>query len=399
MSHSIRRTGLFVASCAGMSAFGFALVLLGTLLGFPEVRTRLEVDSLTKQGGLSSVLILGMFVSTSIVGPLIDRFGNKVVLSVSAFLLSIAFICFAVVNSFPLAVFSAVLLGIAGGGLNTSTNVVVSELYPENRGAMLNVLAIFFGTGAVTVPLLAARVSPTTAILVAAFYATIVGMVYLLMSFPDAKDAHCFSLREAVKVVGYPGVLLFSSLLFFQSANEQVTHTFASRWVGAAGASPRTATLALVGYMAAMAGGRIIAVRLLKIIRKEILVMCCAGIALSGTVLMFLSASPVLISLGILVTALGFSAIFPTVLAIAGDRYQRFAGTVFGTLFAISLIGAFASPSIAGFVGQKTGIHMGTVVPLCGAVMVVLLTSVVVRQRHSADEKTGQPLTNSAAGK
>src|SRR5512138_456503 len=118
MPPPVRRRVLFVASCAGMSAFGFSLVLLGTLFGFPEVRERLHVDVL-KQGGLSSLLILGMFVSTSAVGPLIDRFGNKFVLAISSFTVAIAFASFALVDSFAQAAFCAVLLGIAGGGLNT----------------------------------------------------------------------------------------------------------------------------------------------------------------------------------------------------------------------------------------------------------------------------------------
>jgi MFS family permease len=368
-----------------MSAFGFSLVLLGTLFGFPEVRARLHVDVL-KQGGMSSLLIMGMFVSTSVVGPLIDRFGNKIVLAISSFLVAAAFVSFAFVDSFALAGLVAVLLGLGGGGLNTSTNVVVSEIYPENRGAMLNVLAIFFGGGAVVVPLLAARVSPNTAMFFAAGFATLCGIMYLAMPFPPAREGHAFALRDAIKVVTYPGVLLFSGVLFFESANEQVTHTFASTWVGAAGASPRIATFALMGYMLAMATGRLFAVRLLKIMPKQNLVMASAIGSLAGTAILFSSHSAAGMATGIVVTGLGFSAIYPTVLAIAGDRYQKFAGTVFGTLFAIALIGAFVAPSLTGFVGKHTNVHLGTAIPLFGTAMVTLLTAILWRSGHAVEQ-------------
>jgi MFS transporter, FHS family, glucose/mannose:H+ symporter len=388
MSQTIHRRRLLIASCAGMSAFGFSLVLLGTLFGFPEVRARLHVDVL-KQGELSSLLIAGMFVSTTLAGPLIDRFGNKIVLAVSSFIVAAAFLAFASVHSFALAALVAIMLGIGGGGLNTSTNVLVSDIYPENRGSMLNVLAIFFGTGAVMVPLLAARISPNTAMFAAAGYAILCGIMFVAMTFPPAREAHSFALRQAVKVVGYPGVLLFASLLFFESANEQTMHTFASTWVGAAGASPRLATLALMGYMMAMAVGRIFAVRLLKTVPKQNLVMASAVLSVIGSTILFSSNSAQGIAAGVVVTGLGFSAIYPTVLAIAGDRYQKFAGTVFGTLFAIALIGSFIAPSVAGAVGQRANVHLGTAIPLFGTAMVALLTAVVCRSGHAAESVPG----------
>lgn len=387
MSNSIHRGRLLAAACAGMSTFGFSLVLLGTLFGFPEVRARLHVDDL-RQGGMSSLLILGMIASTMIVGPLIDRFGTKLVLATSSFLVSTTFLAFAYVESFALAAVIAVLLGVGGGGLNTATNVVVSEIYAEKRGAMLNVLAIFFGAGAVLVPFLAASVSPKTAVLSAAVCATLCGLLYLVMDFPPGKEAHAFKVREAAKVVTYPGVLLFATLLFFQSANEQVTHTFASRWVGNTGASPRLATFALMGYMIAMAVGRLSAVQLLKKIPKHRLVIANAVLAFVGAVILFVSRAPLGAAAGVVVTGLGFSAIYPTVLAIAGDRYQRFAGTLFGTLFSLALVGSFISPSLAGFVGERTSTQFATVVPLAGTAVVVLLA--LLLRRHATAVQEGK---------
>ncbi len=83
------RGRLFVAACAAMFVFGIVLAILGALFGLPAMRERLAV-SLAQQGDIFLALFFGIFLSTIFVGPMIDSFGNKVVLTVSAALVTIA---------------------------------------------------------------------------------------------------------------------------------------------------------------------------------------------------------------------------------------------------------------------------------------------------------------------
>jgi len=78
---------MFLAACAGIFLFGIVLALLGTLFGLPEVRARLRVN-LGQQGDLFLILYFGVFLSSLVAGPLIDRMGNKLVLMVSALLVT-----------------------------------------------------------------------------------------------------------------------------------------------------------------------------------------------------------------------------------------------------------------------------------------------------------------------
>src|SRR5713101_3378695 len=70
-----------------MFVFGIVLALLGTLFGLPETRARLQTD-LARQGDLFLLLYLGLAAATLVVGPLIDRIGNKLVLICSALLVT-----------------------------------------------------------------------------------------------------------------------------------------------------------------------------------------------------------------------------------------------------------------------------------------------------------------------
>jgi FHS family glucose/mannose:H+ symporter-like MFS transporter len=379
------RTKLFFAACGGMAVFGVCLALLGTTFGFPEMRERLSVDP-QRLGSLSSLLITGVWVATVIAGPTIDRFGNKLVLAVSSYLAAASLVAFAYAGSFGAAAAASFVLGFGGGGLNTSTNALVSDLYDRERGSMLNVLGIFFGVGGLGVPLAAAslhaRFTIPQMMLFAASMAFLCALGFTLMSFPAGREAHSFSLGEAARMVTYPGVLLFSFLLFFESANEQVVNTFTSTWIGAAGAAATTATYGLAAYQAMMMVGRIIAAPLLKVVSKRNVVIFAALGAMVATSVLLLGQSVPIKVLGAALIGLTFAPIYPTVLAIAGDRYQRFAGTVFGILFSIALIGAVISPSVAG----HTAPRLGPVVPLVGAVMIFVLA--LVATRVPAAEKT-----------
>src|SRR5262245_39011600 len=84
------RTRPFAAACSAMFLFGIVLAMLGTIFGLPTTRDRLHVD-LAQQGDIFLALYLGVFLSTLLVGPVIDSFGNKVVLGTSALLVAAAF--------------------------------------------------------------------------------------------------------------------------------------------------------------------------------------------------------------------------------------------------------------------------------------------------------------------
>src|SRR2546427_538748 len=220
--HSSRRP-LFFAACAGMFVFGITLAILGALFGLPLMRERIHAD-LAQQGDIFLMLYLGIFVSTVIVGPIIDSFGNKIVLTTSAFFVVVGLLGFLVAGSFLSAMAAAFVLGFGGGGLNTASNALVADLYSENRGAMLNLLGVFFGFGALFIPLLAAsiteRLSISQLLMIAASLAVICTLAYVILPFPRPGESAGFSIFASLRAAKYPAVMLFAFLLFCESGNE-----------------------------------------------------------------------------------------------------------------------------------------------------------------------------------
>lgn len=386
MAKTIRRGLLFGGAATGIFVFGIVMAVLGTLFGLPEMRARLKID-MAQQGNLFLFLYLGILLATLVAGPVIDAIGNKVILVASSMLVAAGMAGLAYVHSFGGAAIPAVLLGLGGGGLNTSTNVLVSDLYGENRGPMLNLLGIFYGMGALCVPLLAAVIAGHFAIAPQLLSCAALGgacaLLFLAMRFPPASALQSFSWREALRVAQYPGVLVLGFLLFCQSGNEASIGGWTSTYVGAAGLGARAATLILAGYWAALMAGRLAVSGLLKFVEKRKLVLASGVGALAGAVILSTNGSEGMLVAGVLVIGLSYAGVFPTALAIAGDAYRNMAGTVFGLLFAIALVGGMSFPWALGQISQRLGVRFGMVVPLAGAAGICVLAWRILKSETS----------------
>ena len=388
MSQTVRPRLLFVNACAGILVFGIVLAILGTVFGLPAMRERLQV-SLAQQGTLFLLLYLGIFVASCVVGPLIDHLGNKANLLASSLVVALAMVLFASAHSFMTASVAAILLGVGGGGLNTSTSVLVSDVYRAQRGPMLNLLGIFFGVGALSIPLVAASIEGRFTIpqlfLFCAILAAICAVWYAATSFPSARTKQAFSWRELLEVARYSGVLLLAFILFLESGNEACIAGWTSTYLNIAGYSPRVATLVLAAYWAALMVSRMLAAKLLRRISKAQLIVSSAVLALAGCAILLSARSLTLLFAGTALIGLSYGPIFPTTLAIAGDRHSERAGTVFGLLFSIALLGGMMFPWAVGQVSERVSVRVGMIVPALGAAGIVLLAaSVFFGERKSA---------------
>ncbi len=248
-----------------MFVFGMIIAMLGTLFGLPAMRERLGIN-LAQQGDLFSVLFIGLLVSTAVVGPTIDRFGSKVVFVSASAMVTAALLAFALATGFGAAAAAALLLGIGGGWLNTATNVLVSDIYPDDRGRMLNWLGTFFGIGALFVPLVVAvgfgalSIAGTMALCAGVAGAEPGGVGGAAVP-AAARRCGVLVRRDARCREERPACWLLALLLLFQSGNEASLSGWTSTYVGEMGWSPRVATLVLLGYWVMAILGRALSAR------------------------------------------------------------------------------------------------------------------------------------------
>jgi len=374
----VNRRRLFAGACAGLFVFGATIALLGTLFGLPEMRERLSID-LAKQGQLFGLLFVGMLAATAVVGPLIDRVGHKTVLTLSSALAAFGLAGLAWAGDFRAAAAALIVLGFGSAGLNTATNAVVSELYPEDRGRMMNLLGIFFGVGALFVPLLKVAIFSVLSIsgLIGVMFAVAAacGATYATMSFPPPREATAPSLAEMLRTVTYPGVFVFALLLLIQTGNESTMSGWITTYIGEMGWPARAATGVLAGYWAAVIVGRLLFASLSSLVDKKWIVVGCGVGAMSGCGLLMGSRSIAWLAAAALITAVALSGVFPTTLAMVGDRYRRYAGTVFGLVFTISGLGGMVAPPVVGYLSEAHSVRVGMLVPLVGAGVVAVIAA------------------------
>ncbi len=375
------RRKLLGAAAAGIFMFGVVMALLGaTLLPLAQ---RVYLDP-ARAGDLFLVMNFGIFLALLGSGPALDRFGTRPVLLFSSVLLAAGLLVLSRAGSVGQVGVAVLFIGLGGGGLNTAANALVSDAYAEERGPALNMLGIFFGFGAVALPFTIGAISERFSLgqILAAVSLLPLGCAaaYALLTFPPARESRSFRLSEAVRVARNPHVLLFAFLLFFQSGNEFTMGGWISSFLAhETGADVAFATGAVAGYWAAMMLGRLLSVKLLRHVRDGHLVAASGAAAAMATGLLLVAETRGAAAAVAALIGFSYAAIYPTSLGMAGDRFPRFAGTMFSVLFSIALIGGMTFPWAAGHLAQLSGFRAGLALPLVGATGVTLLALVILR--------------------
>lgn len=375
---------LQASAWAGMFGFGIVMAILGAIL--PSLFERIGFGA-AAAGNLFLTMNFAMLVTTLFFGPLVDRFGFKAVLAVSALLVALAFLALSRASGYGLVLGAAVILGLGGGGLNGGTNALTSDLHEgDKRGSALNVLGIFFGFGALFVPFLIGTLREALGVVrilaLACFLSLVPFVIYVVLRFPRAKQPQGFPLKSAAAIVRSPLLWLTAFILFFQSANEFTVGGWVSTYLQKAfGVGTGAAALVLACYWGAIMSGRLVSSRLVRTVRGETLVVGSAGLALAAALLMILAPSGAAAAAGAVLIGFGFAAIYPTTLALVGGRFAELTGTAFSIVIAVGLVGGMLGPWLAGRIAEASSLRHGLIIPVVDCAMIIILTTLV--RRHA----------------
>jgi fucose permease len=364
-----------------MLTFGIVMALLGSIL--PVVSQRAKFD-MAQAGGLFLVMNFCMLLSMLGLGPLTDRFGKRLTLAVGTLLVGLALVLVVRADSYGDLLLAVMLLGAGGGALNGGTNVLIADLYaqPYEKAAALNLLGIFFGFGAMLLPLFVGSLVASLGLDKILYLAVVIslapGILFVALTFPRPKQQRGFRLSEAARVIGNPLVLLLGFILFFQSGNEFIVGGYTSLYLTTQRSIPfNHASYLLAAYWASIMLGRVVSSKLLSGISGYTLVLISALGSVVGITLLVLAPGTAGATLAVMIIGLSFASIFPTTLGVAGSKFEAYSGTAFGILFAIALTGGMLLPWAVGRLAQVYGLRVALLLAAVNSVMILLLQLVL----------------------
>lgn len=352
---------LEAAACAGMFLFGVAAALLGATL--PLLSERLDLG-LGRVGTLFLVMNACMLASSFALGALQDRFGMKPPLVAGPVAVGAALLLVAGAGSWVQLLLAVSLLGVGGAALNGAGNALAADLHedPAAKGAALNRVGVFFGFGALLIPLaigLLLRAAGLRGILLGgAALCALVAVANALPAYPPAKQAGGLPLAEAARFARDPLVLLLGCLFFFQSGNEFTVGGYATTFLTReVGMGVGAASWALAGYWAAMMLARAgLGTGRLSVDARRLVVASAIASALATALLAAAGSAPVAVALTVALGA-ALAPVFPAALGVAGSRFPGHSGTVFGLLFTMALMGGMTLPWLTGQVAAAFGLR------------------------------------------
>jgi FHS family glucose/mannose:H+ symporter-like MFS transporter len=354
---------VFWSACLGMLIFGIGLITLGAVL--PDLKLKHSLDAV-EAGTLFSILPIGTLAGSLLFGPVCDRYGYRALLATSTFLMFAGFEGVAYTDTMGLLSLSVFLIGLGGGAVNGATNAVVADISTTGKGANLSLLGVFFGIGALGMPLLLSILEKTfafeTIIAATGLLALATSILFIVVSFPPAKQSGGISMKQIGTLLKDSTLLLIAFFLFFQSSFEGLVNNWTTTYlIDRLAVAQSKALIGLSSYVAGMTIMRLLIGSVLRKIREKKLLFVSFAIIFAALMLVRLSESVIPAYAGLLLLGAGLAAGFPTMLGLVGNRYPELSGTAFSFVLVIALLGNMLINYSMGQVAENYGIkHLTT---------------------------------------
>ncbi len=354
---------VFWSACAGMLLFWICIITLGSVVA--DLRMKLSLNEIAS-GTLFSILPIGIIAGSILFGPIADRNGYKLLLFVSALIMAAGFFGLAYTSSeFMLKVF-ILLIGLGGGSINGATSALVSDISETGKGANISLLGVFYGMGALGMPLVLGLVRNTLdfEIIVASvgILTVITAIFYLVIKFPPPKLSKSAPFSQTIDLAKDKGLLLIAFFLFFQSGFEGIINNWTTTYmVSTLAVEQSSALYALTLFVAGLVAMRLLTGSIFRSLTPQQLLIISFALTITGLIILKISTSYNLSVIGLIALGAGLAGGFPIMLGIAGTLFAGLSGTAFSIIFFIALPGNTIINFLMGLVAQHLGVaHLTT---------------------------------------
>ncbi len=365
--------------------FGFIDNLKGPTL--PALLENLHL-SYAQGGTIMFGAYIGFLVATLLTGPLADIAGNKAIILICCVFWIFGIGGYSYFSLFGLLAAMMFVLGFGLGAVEVGANLIIVDLYHEQKGKYLNLLAFFHGVGAMLAPLyagkmLAAGMSWRSVYQYSLLLVAALSVYFIVLKYPrtTSSEKSSFDIKSLGKSAFTVEMILFYlAIALYVGAEIGIGAWMVDFLQKAKSQSVMHSSSYLSLFFAAITAGRFIGSFLVERI-GYVKIMLVASLA-SVVCLALGIFGPMSLALFLPATGLFFSILFPTIAAAVSDLHKENVGTIFGVLFAFAGLGGALGPWIIGigsdWFGLKTG--FGMILVFC---IVLSLTLALLLKRET----------------
>ncbi|MFA3784046.1 sugar MFS transporter [Melioribacteraceae bacterium 4301-Me] len=381
---------VFAAACIGMLLFGIVLISLGSIL--PAVITKFSIDEVSA-GTLATLLPFGVLGGSLVFGPIVDRYGYKLLLISCSLLVFAGLEIIASAEEFYPLQIAVFIIGLGGGALNGGTNALVSDISEQGRSANLSLLGVFFGIGALGMPaiigLLTGIYSYDTVISFIAVFILIPLIFFIAVKFPLPKHPQGFPVKNGLALLKEIPLLLLGAILFFQSGVEGLMNNWTTTYLSKhLFVETDKALYALSYFVLGMTITRLALGYLLKKVPSTLVLYISLVISFLAGILMYTVSSYLLVVVSLVLFGIGLAAAFPVYLSYVGELYNEISGTAFSLVLVIALCGNMILNYLTGIVAHNYGIENFIAIVLLSLIFITILLLITLKK--ISNSLTGQ---------
>ncbi len=284
-----------------------------------------------------------------------------------------------------LALAATAAFGLGYGLITPGTNLFVAELGGAKSASLLNQLNFAWGAGAmICSPLIALALKRDglgILLLGTAIFGGVLVLGLLFVSFGMQKHDVNTS-GAASTAVGLGVTIALGAMFFIYVAMENGVGIWSAEYAKrlANGITGMT-TLAPMFFYAGLTSGRAAAPLFLRHLAERKIVLGALSLAAAATALLIASRSLPIATAAVFLAGLGCASVYPIFIAWLSRWYGAAAKKIGGILFALASLGGSAGPGLIGAVSKYSGsLHVGLLVPLAGAIVLIGLVLLLGRQ-------------------
>ena len=377
---------LFVVMFVNFIVFGGGAIVIGATV--PKIIREFAWDYLT-MGAVLAAGSVGYFGSTFLCGVLLQKWGPKKVMVPSLLLQGIGLMLFGAHPGVVANLLAVVLIGLGEGGTEVVTNFCVVRMEPTGQSRLMNLMHAAFPIGAIAASLgmgllLDLGIAWQMMFRLLAVFCALVAGVLSFFSFSSMQpQANGESSRSTLSRLARQPLIVCCALIVFLYVGAEigVSNWISEYYVQVLGASLSTGAVMVSVFWCGLLVGRLLLSAGYRSRRQAPLLMgltCLATLTLGLALLMDTPWSAGLLFWG---AGMGFSAIYPVVVVLVGEHFEREQGLAIGVISTAGGVGAFVFPfamsAIADWLNMTVGFWFYVVLSALmalGAVGVLYLT-------------------------